>query len=1100
MKKLAGLAMSFLVTVSAFAFPTYAEETKYPYSYDFENGLAQVSAWKGAKTEQSENAFGGKYALKVTAPANSNGGVTMNPGDNTFFTKYEDGKYRKDTSANTYELNVKVAADSGNAADATITWGLQWWNEDPVQVDISLGSVSAKPGNGYVLYKTKFKTNEDNYMWGPKLSFTVASSSEAVVYIDDVNITQVDPNEILNLDFEEPSVPSCVSTWQASTALSGNAANGSKTLEISGTANPSLSDTNAGNVTFALGGGTIFTTEGKDTSENIYELSFNYAAETANTSSVNLGCYLSWWNDDTIEVSKKIAMLDVTDSEYKSCVIRFKTGETNWMWSPKLFCIAKSAADYSIYIDDLKIRKIVIPKAPVLEESIPADGGETEVTDRVTLKFSNTMSGDALNTSSYKINDAEVKSAERNSDGTYTVYFKESLKARKTYTLSFAVSDEYGQALSGSVTFAVLGADRLYYDGINMYKDYGLDEVRSLEDGVLEDGNISAVAENFRNHDTRAFNLMLITAMYKDNKLEAINADSMSIDVGEEKTDKLKTTVNVPQERDGEYKIKTYLWDKEAVCPISKTKTLNDYETVTLNVNADGSADFVSPKLANESITDSSAAKRYVINIAPGEYTEVNWSVKPYVTLRGTDMNTCILKGELPDSCGGDAVGRANIQNYSTINLFGTCNIENLTITARNLRYPVHNEGSGANKNATHRLKNCYIEHYGNEGATQYYLNNGGKDKYDVWQWTTAWGYGSASGVLDVFDNVTFKSVDRAWYVHGNAAFEKPQINILNNCHLSAGNKQDITVESLGSGTDDKVILNNCTFDGLSIRAAGSPWLYTDPNNQYADHTDYEIILNNCDPLGYSDTHMGTALAISSNNGTENSTVSVSGSAAECLFGNYTSKRGGGGLSGYIYGYWDISGYLTGIASNIYVNNTIGRRLGDCSATAKTLEVLFDGINKASVMFDKNYTSMSNAQILAEINGAVSSYGKAYEYKVSQNEYYPQFTDKEISAQNVSQTYIKRFAAVKYEDGGIKQMTADDPASAFAGIALENITPNSAGRVLKEGYMSASQLGISSVDNGDVITVTDLGFAKNGSGAAVLNCQNTYGWAYFSAD
>ena len=39
----------------------------------------------------------------------------MNPGDNTFFTKYEDGKYRKDTSANTYELNVKVAADSGNA-------------------------------------------------------------------------------------------------------------------------------------------------------------------------------------------------------------------------------------------------------------------------------------------------------------------------------------------------------------------------------------------------------------------------------------------------------------------------------------------------------------------------------------------------------------------------------------------------------------------------------------------------------------------------------------------------------------------------------------------------------------------------------------------------------------------------------------------------------------------------------------------------------------------------------------------------------------------------------------------------------------------------
>lgn len=1076
MKKFLGLALYFLMTVSMLASPAYAEESKYPYSYDFEDGLSQVSAWNNAVAEQSENAFGGKYALKVTAPANS--GVTLNPGDNTFFTKNEDGSRKKDTSANTYELSVKIAADEANTSDTVLAWMLQWWNEDPVQVNLSLGNVTVKAGNGYVIYKTKFKTKEDNYMWGPKLSFTVTSSSAAVIYIDDVSIKQVDPNEILNLDFEEPSVPSCVSTWQASTAVSGNAANGSKALEISGTANPSLSDANAGNVTFALGGGTIFTTEGKDTSENTYELSFNYAAETANTSSVNLGWYLNWWNDDSKNPAKQIVVCDIADSEYKSCVIRFKTGETNYMWSPKLFCIAKSAEDYSIYIDDLKIRKIVIPKAPLLEESVPPDGGETEVTDRVTLKFSNTMSGDALNVNSYKINDAEIKSAEKNSDGSYTVYFRENLKARKTYILTYAVSDEYGQTLNGSITFAVLGADRLYYDGINMYKDYGLDEVRSLEDGVLEDGEISAVVENLRNYDSKSFGLMLITAMYKDNKLEAINTDSMNIAVGEEKSDKLKTTVSVPEVRNGEYKIKTYLWDKEAVCPVSKTKTLVDYETVTLNVNADGSADFTSPKLANDSITDSSAAKRYVINIAPGEYTEVNWSVKPYVTLKGTDMNTCILKGELPDSYGGDAVGRANIQNYSTINLFGTCNIENLTITARNLRYPVHNEGSGANKNATHRLKNCHIEHFGNAGATQYYLNNGGSDKYDVWQWTTAWGYGSTSGVLDVFDNVTFKSVDRAWYVHGNTSFEKPQINILNNCHLSAGNMQDITVESLGSGTDDKVILNNCTFDGLFIRAAGSPWLYTDLNNQYSDHTDYTITLNNCDPLGYSDTHMGTALAISSNNGTENSTVSVSGSATECLFGNYTSKRGGGGLSGYIYGYWDISGYLTGISSNIYVNNTLGRRLGDCSVTAKTLEVLFDGVNKASVTFNKNYTSMNNAQILSEINSAISSYGRAYEYKVSQNEYYPEFTDKEILATNVSETYIKRFAAVKYEDGGIKQMTAKDTASAFAGIALENITPGSMGRVLKEGYMSAAQLGLSSLSNGDSITVTDSGYEK----------------------
>ncbi len=43
MKKITGFIMCFLLVTSMLALPVYASEIKYPYSYDFENGLVQIS-------------------------------------------------------------------------------------------------------------------------------------------------------------------------------------------------------------------------------------------------------------------------------------------------------------------------------------------------------------------------------------------------------------------------------------------------------------------------------------------------------------------------------------------------------------------------------------------------------------------------------------------------------------------------------------------------------------------------------------------------------------------------------------------------------------------------------------------------------------------------------------------------------------------------------------------------------------------------------------------------------------------------------------------------------------------------------------------------
>ncbi|MFC0183358.1 hypothetical protein ACFFJX_12645 [Pseudarcicella hirudinis] len=118
--------------------------------------------------------------------------------------------------------------------------------------------------------------------------------------------------------------------------------------------------------------------------------------------------------------------------------------------------------------------------------------------------------------------------------------------------------------------------------------------------------------------------------------------------------------------------------------------------TVTKTVKPDGTGDYLSPKLAMDAITDSSITKRYEIIVYPGTYTEVEWTVKPYCYIIGTNRSACWLKGELPDSATD-----AQISGTSTVWLKKTGELRNLTITIKNGRYAIHQEDSGNNAGET---------------------------------------------------------------------------------------------------------------------------------------------------------------------------------------------------------------------------------------------------------------------------------------------------------------------------------------------------------------------------------------------------------------
>lgn len=136
-------------------------------------------------------------------------------------------------------------------------------------------------------------------------------------------------------------------------------------------------------------------------------------------------------------------------------------------------------------------------------------------------------------------------------------------------------------------------------------------------------------------------------------------------------------------------------------------------------VRKDGLGDFTSVVDAVKSINDSSETNIYDIYIYEGEYdivkeyfgekdyTDTNDKgliLPDYVNLIGLgDRDKVILKGEMPDS-----IKYRTSQSFSTLNTRYNNNICNLTITAYNCRYPMHDQTTSLSKDCVRYVKIVY--------------------------------------------------------------------------------------------------------------------------------------------------------------------------------------------------------------------------------------------------------------------------------------------------------------------------------------------------------------------------------------------------------
>ena len=482
---------------------------------------------------------------------------------------------------------------------------------------------------------------------------------------------------------------------------------------------------------------------------------------------------------------------------------------------------------------------------------------------------------------------------------------------------------------------------------------------------------------------------------------------------------------------------------------------------------------------AIESIKDASENNRYVILIYPGTYQasstkdfnsegsgEGNYAFvrgKDFVSIKGTNRDSVIITGKLPDNL-GKAFSYASYQTF-----FWNANkadISHVTITAKNLRYPIHIDGSQLGMaNARTRINNAKIIHWGNS-----------KDAKN-WPAPHPLGLGMSDGQVLIIENSILQSPTRALAMHTNKDFKTKSQLVYKNCEFIAlGAEKDLaTIESLGSKKKDDILLVNCTWnDGYVFLVHDWPYLSTGIERQNYNHCDLKVHGYGNSSFLWKPAFRGFALKIvsKSNGGTVrfdtnssafSSIISKEDSIKKTELYNgivykdgYSYQDGVKEIRSYAIGHLDVGDEIT---FNKKFIKSLGKRLGDCSKESKTLVIVIDE-KRYEIVFNKNYagiglnnddkpSSFSNAQIIKEINHVIADVAKTTLWAVG-NDYYPEFSDCMVTVK-ANENILNGMVVFKEKSGAIRKATMFDKQ--VFGVALDDIIENRRGRVLTRGYL-----------------------------------------------
>ena len=485
---------------------------------------------------------------------------------------------------------------------------------------------------------------------------------------------------------------------------------------------------------------------------------------------------------------------------------------------------------------------------------------------------------------------------------------------------------------------------------------------------------------------------------------------------------------------------------------------------------------------ALDSITDNTATNRYAIRVDAGidKITQANEFIgyrgypsmvvpKDHVDIIGSGEGKTIVWAELPysdadigASIDGNVYPRAQYQTL--YDYADDCVIKDITFVGKNIRYTNHiDDVRGTDK--THKYKNVGMIFKGDIGSLR------------------AYGTGTHSGEETyIIGGRSHSDTHLPYSCHNNISFEKPSLwSFKGHNFTSLSGKIAIYQQNCGSLVEDKLELIGCSFGGASYQIYYvEVWLSANTANNYDsfNHAEWQLSGYGNDPFLFNNEVGGESLRFKTTATGIGNTIrfdktssaypiliknNQSNSTSSLYLNNrvfideYIVQDGSIGLSAQAFGCKDLSS-KNGAYDGGVNYTSLAKRLGDCSTTNKSLVVIVNGTSN-TITFNKNYSSMSNAQIVAEMNTQIS--GATIDLISYGRDYYPMITDVCEVAYNTGATYIPKGSVVTKVSGSVKLANGNDK---IFGVALDDIPvqqvlfdgeKHGQGRVLKRGYIYA---------------------------------------------
>ncbi|KMS58865.1 hypothetical protein [Sphingobium cupriresistens] len=421
-----------------------------------------------------------------------------------------------------------------------------------------------------------------------------------------------------------------------------------------------------------------------------------------------------------------------------------------------------------------------------------------------------------------------------------------------------------------------------------------------------------------------------------------------------------------------------------------------------------------------------------------------------HIALRGAGIGRTNIIARLPAT-----TDQATIVQTSALDFNATQEIEGLTAIVRNGRYAIHVDAVQFEPDSRLVFRNVEGIHEGNDEADAHHATS-------VWLSQHAFAVGTCSGSHYLFDGCRGTAPRAAFSAHNQVDFADPSVVELANGRWTAtkAGGWSVRLESIGSRVMDRCILRGNMLSG-EISLAVTPWYPTALTDQPADRREWEIVGFGNSPAVFRPESWSRALRIVSATTGLASKVEISGTAELILFTRQAIERAGDvGLAGDAYSWGCIQDQVgVGPARDLFITG-LGKRLGNRTGAPVTLTVRVNGGAAINIVFNQDFTTWTNAQVLDFINAALGGAAVASEYDV-EGLYRPFLMDEESSLQNTSGTAILMGMALAYDEGGkrtVRAMTSTDSYSAFAGVAWETIRPGAYGRVKTKGWLPITDM------------------------------------------